>query len=309
VKRFESRKIPGFRSLSVNEARELAKLPFVLDEELSSGPSEARILRDGRVLLYMEGDKGAIYPSREALANVCQEGKAEAAKGPFDPAKELLPPRDEFIRDVEKLVLGLGKVLRIPDEALDLSVESLDLVDEAVGRMRIAKRMTPEVFTPLTAYLGEVMRLVCDGRWARLPATIKKSRPVYDLAERAAHRAAEDAVLRTAGAAATKAAADAMARGAGDRAATRAHYEARRAVLSASTTPPLMPLRWEEYEEPIDGHEHEPVIRAHDGALVQPVASLVRTLTERSTYGSLRVAVEGGLARYLIAKRKAGSPG
>jgi hypothetical protein len=309
MKRFESRKIPGFRSLSVKEARELAKLPFVLDEEFSSGLSEARILQDGRVLLYMEGDKGVLYPSREALANLMQEAEAEAAQGPFDPAKELLPPRDEFIRDVDKHAKGLGKVLHIPDEALDRSVESLDLVDKAVGRMRIAKRMTPEVFTPLTAYLGEVMRLVCDGRWARLPATIKKSRPVYDPAEHAAHQAAENARLRAAGAAATKAAADAMARGVGDRAATRAHYEARRAVLSASTTPPLMPLRWDEYEEPIDGHEHEPVIRAHDGGLVSPVASLVRTLSERSTYGSLRTAVEGKLARYLNAKRKAGSTG
>ena len=91
-----------------------------------------------------------------------------------DPAKELLPPLDDFLRDVDKLASSLGKVLHIPEGALDRSVESLDAVHKAVGRVRIAKRMTPEVFTPLTAYLGEVMRLVCDGRWGRLPAAIKK---------------------------------------------------------------------------------------------------------------------------------------
>jgi hypothetical protein len=315
MKMFERHKIRGIRRVSKKELRELSKLPWVPDETLSSSMDEARVLPDGRVLLVSRDIGTAdLFPSRKEVEQwhqYAKETQAEWAQrgGRFDPAKELLPPRDEFIRDVEKHAKGLGNVLHIPDEALDRSVESLDLVDKAVGRMRIAKRMTPEVFTPLTAYLGEVMRLVCDGRWARLPATIKKSRPVYDPAEHAAHQAAENAVLRAAGAAATKAAADAMARGVGDRAATRAHYEARRAVLSASTTPPLMPLRWDEYEEPIDGHEHEPVIRAHDGGLVSPVASLVRTLSERSTYGSLRTAVEGKLARYLNAKRKAGSTG
>ena len=32
------------------------------------------------------------------------------------------------------------------------------------------------------AGLGEVMRLVCDGRWGKLPATIKKSMPTFDMA-------------------------------------------------------------------------------------------------------------------------------
>jgi hypothetical protein len=49
-------------------------------------------------------------------------------------------------------------------------VESLDVAYKAVLRLRKAKRMTPEVFTPLTAYVGEVMRLVCDGQWTTSPA-------------------------------------------------------------------------------------------------------------------------------------------
>jgi hypothetical protein len=314
---FERRKIPGVRRARKKEARELSKLPWVLDQARSDDTFEARVLPDGRVLhLYRLDGTGNLYPSREAFEQAFQrvkemEAEARNGGGRFDPAKELLPPRDEFIRDVEEHAKGLGKVLRIPDERLDRGVESLDLVDKAVGRLRVAKRMTPEVFTPLTAYLGEVMRLVCDGRWGRLPAAIKKRRPVYDPAEYAAWAAAQNAVIRAEGAATKKAMEDALARGAGDRAASRAMEEARQAVRSASITPmPPLPRQvgWEEYEERVDGHEHEPVIWAHDGALIQPVAALVRTLSERSTYGSLRTAVEGGLARYLIEKRKAGSP-
>jgi hypothetical protein len=69
------------------------------------------------------------------------------------------------------------------------------------------------------------------------------------------------------------------------------------------------PIGYSEHDEPVDGHEYEPVIRAHDGGPVFPVASVIRSLSERSTYGTLRAAVEGHLARYLIAKRKAASAG
>jgi hypothetical protein len=173
MKMFERHKIRGIRRVSKKEARELSKLPWVVDEALSGELNEARVLPDGRVLhvFRMEGG-GNLYPSREALAQFLQWVKESSEEGPFDPAKELLPPLDEFIRDVEKHANGLGKVLRISDEVLDRSVESLNLVDEALSHLRIAKRMTPEVFTPLTAYLGEVMRLVCKGRWGKLPATI-----------------------------------------------------------------------------------------------------------------------------------------
>jgi hypothetical protein len=315
-KMFERLKIQGIRRVSKKELRELSKLPWVLDEAHSDPSWETRVLSDGRVLHILRIDGSAkLFPSREAFDQMLQGVKAmveeEATKGHFDPAKELLPPLADFIRDVDKLSLGLGKVLHIPEEALDRSVESLDLVDRALLRVTIAKRMTPEVFTPVTAYLGEVMRLVCDGRWGKLPATIKKKGPTYDPADYKAWATAAGAVVRAAGAAADKAAADASMRGAGDRAAARAFYKAYDydAVVKATSASSPKILGYEEYEEPIHGHEHEPVIWAHDGALVQPVASVVRSLSERSTYGTLRTAVEGKLHRYLVAKRKAAGAG
>jgi hypothetical protein len=311
MKRFERHKIPGVRSLSKKEARDLSKAPFVLDKELTEAVGEARVLSDGRVFLYTEGEKGVIYPSRESLAKLVSEAEAEAAKGPFDPAKELLPPLDDFLRDVDKHAQSLGKALRIPEEALDRSVESLDLVDKALVRVKIAKRMTPEVFTPVTAYLGEVMRLVCDGRWGKLPATIKKSEPAaYDPAEWRAYAAAQQAANQAVLAAADKAYADAKARGASEHRACMAREEARRQARQAiPNVPEPKPVRYREVDEPVEGHEYEPIIWACDRRTVHPVASVIRSLSERSTYGTLRVAVEGHLAPYLIAKRKAAAAG
>jgi hypothetical protein len=304
------RKIPGFRTASVKEARELSKLPWARDEALSDRIFEARVLLDGRVLLFVcDGEKAPLYPSREALMKVVQEAEAEAAKPPLDPARDLLPPKDDFIRDVEKLASSLGKAIGVPDEVLDRSVASLDPVDKAVVKLRRAKRMTPEVFTPLTAYVGEVMRLLCDGRWGRLPATKKKSFPVYDPAEWSAFQATRPAARQAATAAGERAAADAKAKGASKDAVMIARTLAEREAMRPSDEAWPKPLRYDEYEERIAGHEHEPVLWAHDGALVQPVAAVVKTLMERSTQGSLRVAVEGRLYPYVVAKRKAASSG
>jgi hypothetical protein len=108
------------RQASPKEVRELLKLAWVRDEELSDRRTDARLLPDGRVLLYVgEGERGVLYPSREVLAEVKLEGeemmaklREKQAKGSLDPVKELLPPIDDFLRDVEAHAKSLGK--RIP---------------------------------------------------------------------------------------------------------------------------------------------------------------------------------------------------
>jgi hypothetical protein len=69
------------------------------------------------------------------------------------------------------------------------------------------------------------------------------------------------------------------------------------------------PIRVDVIDVPNPGHENNPVIRAHDGRLFQPVAVVIKQLMEHGARGSLRGAVTGTLAGYLIEKKKAGSPG
>src|SRR4051812_35845764 len=119
-------KIPGVRQASAKEIRELLKVA-VRDEELSNRDTDARVLPDGRVLLYLgEGEKGALYPSREALKEMnrrCEETKRKTIEqfrtGFRDPGMTLLPPIADFIRDVETHAKSLGPRLHIADEALD----------------------------------------------------------------------------------------------------------------------------------------------------------------------------------------------
>jgi hypothetical protein len=169
-----SGKIPGVRNVSKKVARELLKLPWTHDEGLSTDTWEARVLADGRVLLYwpVMAD-GTLCPSREAAEEMKRgydETKREAIEqfrtGFPDPCLTLLPPIADFLRDVEAHAKSLGPRLRIPDVVLDGTPESLDAVDKALKRIPWAKRQVPDLVTPLVAYLGEVIRKGSGGKWS-----------------------------------------------------------------------------------------------------------------------------------------------
>src|SRR5580704_9053546 len=94
------------------ELREFMKLP--VDQALSKRGemgkmAEVRVLPDGRVILSILGTRGAnAWPTREAYEEWCrtmEEGVAKSravfrGEAP-GPAEVLLPPIDDFIRDVE----------------------------------------------------------------------------------------------------------------------------------------------------------------------------------------------------------------
>ena len=171
-------KVSGFRQASAKEVRELLKLPWVRDEELSAGVpgTDARLLPDGRVLLFMgDGERGPLYPSRESLAEVQRQCRAMPT-GPVDATLTLLPPIDDFLRDVEVHAKSLGPRLRIADGVLDGSVASLGAVDKALGRVPRAERQVADLMTPLVAYVGEVFRRASGGRWIKPPPTVEHPR-------------------------------------------------------------------------------------------------------------------------------------
>jgi hypothetical protein len=279
-------KIPGFRHASGKEVRELLKLAWVRDEELSDRKTDARLLPDGRVLLYLgDGEKAALYPSRESLAEMQREGAEEMAKfkeqqarGLLDPSLELLPPIDDFLRDVEAHAKSLGPRLRIPDAVLDGTIESLDAVDKALKRIPWAKRQVPDLVTPLVAYLGEVARRASGGRWSKYPTTDKKQVPVFDPVELAAWREAQAVGQRA------FTAAQQRTRGG----ATPAVFEEARKAVEATGVPRPKPIRFDVIEEPIRGHENEPMVTASGGWFFQPFASVFIPMIEPSKRIPLR---------------------
>jgi hypothetical protein len=283
-------KISGIRNVSAKETRELLKLAWVRDEALSCRSYEARLLPDARVLMLVgDGLPGTLFASRELAAEFHRRAQEEVAKGPLDLTRTLLPPVEDFLRDVETHAKLLGERIGVPEGVLDGTEESLDAVDKRVWRIARAKRMTPQLVTPLVAYIGQVMVRACEGRWTKAPTTKKVRVPVYEPLEQAAWDAGYPARV----AAKAKAEADAKAGGASASAARMAGLM----VWGQFIHDHPKPIRYDVTEEPISGHENEPMIRARGGGLLQPFAIVVKEF-EMGNRGSLRGAVDGSLAAH-----------
>jgi hypothetical protein len=291
------RTISDVRKASAREVRELSKLPWVRDDALSEF-GEARVLPDGRVLYMDAVSRGNLYPSREAVAEwnrqlleTERQSAEQWAAGLPDPCLTLLPPIDDFLRDVDAHAKSLGKTIKVADEVLDRSVESLNAVDAAMKRIPWAKRPVREILTPLTAYVGEVMLRGSGGHWAKRPATEWKQAWIYDPAELAAYFAVRRKMQPIAVAAADKVAAEARARGASQPEVDRAWSMARRAAFDQLTEPPhRVELR----------EDNEPLVigRGREGHPYQPFAVVYLPMVDPSRRIPLRDAVDVYLRHY-----------
>jgi hypothetical protein len=288
-------KIPGARRVSVKEVRELLKLGWVREEELCARDLDARVLPDGRVLLYWgEGEKGTLYPSgaAEEMKRRYDETLRKALKGPVDMTRVLLPPVADFLRDVEAHAKSLGPRLKIPADVLDFTPASLDAVDKALKKIPWAKRQVPDLVTPLVAYVGEVMRKASGGQWAKAPTTRKRRVEVFDPAEMAAWLPVYHAWALAAKEAAEKAGAEARARRASKGDVASAINAARIAAsIEIDKTRPK-PIRFDVIDEPITGHENEPFVVGRDGRSCQPYAVVYLPMVEPSRRIPLRSAVD-----------------
>jgi hypothetical protein len=269
------------------ELRKYMKLP--LDQALSRPGCDVRILPDGRVLYKLTAVRGThVWSSREEFMEWQRRGDEAVARGPVDLTLTLLPPIDDFLRDVEALAKSLGPRLRILDEALDGTVASLAAVDKALKRIPWIKRQVSDLVTPLVAYVGEVLRRASGGRWIKPPPTYKRWENVYDPAETAAYWTA---VVPIAEAAAKKAGAEARARRASASDVALAINMARDAAYREVQATQPKPVRSDWVEHPMRGSMNEPVITASNGRSFQPFAIVIIPMVEPSKRLPLRAAV------------------
>jgi hypothetical protein len=144
--------------------RLLEETPHVLDRELSIGLGIVFALADGRALIFFERGRSKLFPSRDELA-AAYRADMERIRGGYSPLLDVLPQGQGFAAAVPELLRDAPALLAIDASALDFSVKSVALLDDAVRRLGRTKALTPEVFPSLLAYVGEVVRRVVDGRW------------------------------------------------------------------------------------------------------------------------------------------------
>jgi hypothetical protein len=286
----------GIQRVSGHELREYLKLP--VDKALSKPGEEVRILPDGRVLWRLPAVRLArTWPSREAFTEERRRGEEDIAKSRSapHPAVALLPPIDDFLRDVEAHARSLGPRLRIPDEALDGTVASLAAVDKALKRIPRAERPVPDLVTPLVAYVGEVFRKASGGRWIKLPPTYTMREAVYAPGAMEAWLTAKLALQPMAEAAAKKAGAEARARRASKSDVASAFNAARDAVYREIDATQPKPIRVDMVEKPRDGSVNAPVVTASNGQSFNPFSDLFIWMVEPSKRNPPHATVEAAL--------------
>jgi hypothetical protein len=293
----------------VSGLREYLKLP--VDHELSRGTGgEVRILPDGRVLWRLVAIRGGTtWPSREVYTEYRRRQDEECAKARSapHPAVALLPPIDDFLRDVEAHARSLGPRLRILDEVLDGTVASLGAVDKALKRIPLAERPVADLVTPLVAYVGEVLRRASGGRWIKVPPTYTEREAVYAPGEWEAFCAAVTALRPIQEAAAKKAEAEAKARRASKEDVDLAIREAYEAVSRESNVKEPKPIRFDMVEKPRQDSGNAPVVVASNGRSFDPFSDLFTWMVEPSKRNPPRATVETrlGLAGYPQAPKPA----
>jgi hypothetical protein len=75
------------------------------------------------------------------------------------------PLKEQLITNIDRLVAELRSRMSGTADALDLSYKSLDVVSEYMEGIGV-ERAQRELYDHLVAYVGEVVRLRIDGRWA-----------------------------------------------------------------------------------------------------------------------------------------------
>ena len=113
--------------------------------------------------------------SQEKICVVALFGSRENFLDRTDPSKPIPPPPDpyapvqpygaSFPQHVVELSKQLPERLNIAPEALDGTFWTLDVVDKALSKMDLFTVQQPEIFGPLMAYVGEIIRVATEGEW------------------------------------------------------------------------------------------------------------------------------------------------
>jgi|GEM_PF-2982703 len=157
--------------LSVKKTRNLLQEPgWTLDTELTDKVSAyggmVYLNSDGRTLENLVLDGGTLFKSRAECIRYIEEFQQACKKAELESSLTyMLPQGKNFVVQVPQLVDELAKQLRFPREELDNSMRSLVKVERIVKRLGCKKCQQPQIFAPLVAYAGEILKQEMDGRW------------------------------------------------------------------------------------------------------------------------------------------------
>ena len=120
---------------------------------------------DGHTLVVLKDGAGRLYNSQEDWLSHLASLEHLQHQEAVHILQERLPQGQDFVRSIPSLVEQLSRKLHMPIERLDKSRVSLELVDQVIRQKERDECLSPEVFPPLVAYVGEVVRSSTNLDW------------------------------------------------------------------------------------------------------------------------------------------------
>lgn len=153
------------RRVSAKATLQLLDRAQTLDREMSRElMCNVYALADGSALLVFDDGSGILHESYSGLLARHRDNVQRSNQQHNDIA-DLLPHGEKFAVTVPDLIRDLPLYLRLDASVLDYSETSLVAIDKAIRKIDFKELLTPDVFASLTAYVGELMRRMVDGRW------------------------------------------------------------------------------------------------------------------------------------------------
>lgn len=165
TKRRRLPQVPPRRNVSKKEVQALLKQGGAIRDALWDGVfATSYTLADGSELVVNRGKgSGTVYPDRAAYAAYLADMDSYQ---PQHVLADMLPQGEQFPEEVPRLIEEFARRYEIPRASLDCSWESLKLVERAVCRLGPEDVLgSEELYPPLVAYLGEVIRKHVGGHW------------------------------------------------------------------------------------------------------------------------------------------------
>jgi hypothetical protein len=157
------------REIGGSPDRELAAEYERIVAPLAHPDEEVVRLHDGRVVWISYGSANIFASAKEYCDLLAYVETSTNAKWQH-PLGAGFSDGQAFINAVPRLVEQLSARLGLKASALNGSLESLEEIDRAAGRLGGPACLDdPAILAPIVAYVGEVMRKATGGRWAVRP--------------------------------------------------------------------------------------------------------------------------------------------
>ena len=102
---------------------------------------------------------------KEELIIKAQERRDKGLPAGTHILEDVLPEPEVFEAQIPMLLRELPARLGIPRESIDMSYKCLNLVGKAVRKLGGSRCIEPDIFAPLIAYAGEMIRSRTEGHW------------------------------------------------------------------------------------------------------------------------------------------------